>query len=78
MKNLEERQREMRERNLAANTDAEVEIAIARDQIEEDSSDVPALKKRVAEHEKREGICTLPYASPSVSFSTIENLLSQQ
>jgi vacuolar-type H+-ATPase subunit I/STV1 len=52
MKDLEERQREMRERNVAANTDEPVVVLIPRKQREQ-PSDVNALKRKIAELEKR-------------------------
>lgn len=53
MKNLEERQREMRECNLAANTTDEAVVAPTSRKQREQSSDVNALKRKIAELEKR-------------------------
>jgi hypothetical protein len=53
MKNLEERQREMRERTLAPNSSNEALVAPTSRKKREGPSDVTALKKRIAELEKR-------------------------
>jgi len=52
MKNLEEHQREMRERNLAASSDDAVVVRTVRKQRQE-PSDINALKKKIAELEKQ-------------------------
>jgi hypothetical protein len=53
MKNLEERQREMKERALASSSSNEAIVALTPRKRREDQSDVITLKKRVAELEKR-------------------------
>ena len=53
MKDLEERQREMRKRTLASNGSSEAVVAPTLRKKREDPSDVTTLKKRIAELEKR-------------------------
>lgn len=53
MKNLEERQREMRERTLASNTSNEAVAPSTLRKQREDPSDVTALREKIAELEKR-------------------------
>jgi hypothetical protein len=53
MKNLEERQREMRERTLASNTSDEAVIVPTPRKKSEQPSDANALKTRITELEKR-------------------------
>ena len=55
MRNLEERQREMRERNLAVNSSYEAVVTPIPRKQREDPSGVTALKKKIAELEKRVG-----------------------
>src|ERR1700739_1362523 len=53
MKNLEERQREMRERTLAPNSSNEAIVAPTPRKKSEQQSEVNALKTRITELEKR-------------------------
>lgn len=53
MKNLEERQREMRKRTLVSNTSDEAVVVPAPRKKREQPSEVNALKKRITELEKR-------------------------
>lgn len=53
MKNLEQHQREMRERNLAPNNPNEASVAATPHKLCEDSTDDATLRKKIAELENR-------------------------